>query len=130
MVFPAEAPPWGLLSWPKPPLAWDSRGLAMLKCEPDVSLFLAGPPVPPVLAHFSLRQWTGCRAAPHARARGELLGGVSDASVVRQEQPPRPIGVGGLVDVVQQAPDIFVLDRGLAPGLVAADGAGVCDLPV
>ena len=130
MVFPAEAPPWGLLSRPKPPLAFDFRGLAILKCEPDASLSLAAPPVPPVLFFFFLGHCTGFRAAPHARARGEVLGGVSDASVVRQEQPPRPIGVGGLMDVVEQAPDIFVLHPGLAFGLVATNGGGVCDPPV
>ena len=125
-----KPPPWGLLSWPKPPLAWDWRGLAMLKCEPDVSLCLAAPPVPPVLFFFRLGHCTGFRAAPHARARCDVQWAWSETSVVRQELRPRTIFESGLRDGVEQVPDIFGLYPVGAFGLVAANGEGVCDPPV
>ena len=111
VVFPGRSPsPLSLLSRPKPPLACDFRELAMLKCEPDVSLLLAGPPVPPVLALFLARLCPDCRAAPHARARSDLLGGVPEAAVVSQQQRPRRIVESGLADVIQESPYIFLLD--------------------
>ena len=64
-----------------PPLAWDFRGLAVLQCEADVSLRLAVPPVPPVLAYFSVRLCPADRAAPRARTRGLQRGTVAVAVV-------------------------------------------------
>ena len=127
---PGRSPPLGLVVTAEAPPAWDFRGLAMLKCEPDASLSLAAPPVPPVLSFFFLGHCTGFRAAPHARARCDVQWAVSETLVVRQELRPRTIFESGLRDGVEQVPDIFGLYPVGAFGLVAANGEGVCDPPV
>ena len=81
------------MSRPKPPL-----GLGKLKCEPNLSLLLRGPPVPPVLASLTVRLWSDWRAAPDARARGDDLTGVAVAAVVIQQLGPSNIGVAGRED--------------------------------
>ena len=84
----------------------------------------------PVLALLSVRLCSDYRAAPYARARGDRLGGVSEAAVVRQQLAPRRIHVAGLADLVQQHPDVLLRGSGRASRLVVAAYSGVCYPPV